>query len=292
MIKIATHDGGFHSDDVFAVAALQLLLKDKEVQIFRTRDQTILDTAEYVVDVGEVYDHERRRYDHHQNGAPVRENSLPYSAFGLVWKHYGVAIAGGEEAANMIEERFVQPIDAGDNGINLYTLNEIGVPPCELYLATSSFKPAWGSEKTDDEAFLEAVQFAKDLLTRVIQQKQSEQAQQELVARVYAAAEDKTTLVFEVAVNQQIFMQYEDVMTIVYPSSAEGGEDRWKVGTIPTPENFFTHKVQFPESWGGLRDEELEKVSGIPGAKFCHKGLWRFVADSKEGAIAAAKMEG
>jgi uncharacterized UPF0160 family protein len=32
-------------------------------------------------------------------------------------------------------------------------------------------------------------------------------------------------------------------------------------------------KKYMPKEWGGLEGEALEKVSGIFGAKFCHRGL-------------------
>jgi uncharacterized UPF0160 family protein len=39
-----------------------------------------------------------------------------------------------------------------------------------------------------------------------------------------------------------------------------------------------------PKEWGGLEGEALEKVSGIFGAKFCHRGLWIGAAKNKEAA--------
>ena len=54
-IKIITHNAGFHTDDVFAVATLQLLLGDK-TEVIRTRDEEIIQSGDYVVDVGGIYD--------------------------------------------------------------------------------------------------------------------------------------------------------------------------------------------------------------------------------------------
>lgn len=36
--------------------------------LVRSRDPAILDKCDIVVDVGAVYDHEKKRYDHHQRG--------------------------------------------------------------------------------------------------------------------------------------------------------------------------------------------------------------------------------
>jgi uncharacterized UPF0160 family protein len=42
-----------------------------------------------------------------------------------------------------------------------------------------------------------------------------------------------------------------------------------------------------PESWAGLRDEELRRASGIAGAIFCHKGRFISIWETKEAAIKA-----
>ena len=63
---IGTHDGKFHCDEVLACALLKLLPEYSTAVIKRTRDQTILDTCDVVVDVGGKFDPETHRYDHHQ----------------------------------------------------------------------------------------------------------------------------------------------------------------------------------------------------------------------------------
>ena len=77
MQKIITHSGSFHSDDIFAVATLQLHFGVENVEVIRTRDEEIIASGDIVVDVGGVYDAEKQRFDHHQNGAPVRDNGIP-----------------------------------------------------------------------------------------------------------------------------------------------------------------------------------------------------------------------
>ena len=119
--KLVVHDGNFHTDDVFAVAFLMLLRGAEYFDVIRSRDEALIAEADWVVDVGGTYDHKTRRYDHHQNGAPVRDTGVPYSAFGLLWKHYGVEWCGSETVAKRIEEKLVVPIDANDNGITICT---------------------------------------------------------------------------------------------------------------------------------------------------------------------------
>ena len=54
------------------------------------------------------------------------------------------------------------------------------------------------------------------------------------------------------------------------------------------PEDFPSRKP-FPKEWAGLSDEELQKVSGVNDAVFCHRGVFLCVAKSLEGAIELAK---
>src|SRR3712207_1683731 len=97
-LKVATHPGNFHADDVFAVAVLSLA--EGPLEIVRTRDAEALDAADARVDVGGKSDPETGDYDHHQRGgAGERPNGIRYASFGLVWKQYGTSLAGSPEAA-------------------------------------------------------------------------------------------------------------------------------------------------------------------------------------------------
>ena len=85
MKKIITHSGSFHTDDIFACAALSILLEDDDMplEIIRTRDQEVIKSLDkeegYVVDVGGVYNEEENKFDHHQpGGAGKRPNGIEY----------------------------------------------------------------------------------------------------------------------------------------------------------------------------------------------------------------------
>ena len=56
IIKIGTHSGAFHCDEVLACAMLKKLPEYKEAEIIRTRDQSLLDKCDIVVDVGAIFD--------------------------------------------------------------------------------------------------------------------------------------------------------------------------------------------------------------------------------------------
>ena len=102
--KAITHAGKFHADDVFSAALLRILNPD--IQFKR-----VLSVPENFD--GIVFDIGWGKFDHHQSGAPVRENGVPYAAFGLLWKEYGSFLLG--EEADSFDEHFIQPLDLEDN---------------------------------------------------------------------------------------------------------------------------------------------------------------------------------
>jgi uncharacterized UPF0160 family protein len=159
MQMIITHSGAFDPDDVLAVATLQLYLGIENTRVIRSRDEATIAAGDYVVDVGGVYDPANRRFDHHQNGVPQRENGVPYSAFGLIWREYGEVVAGGHEAAADIERRLVQPIDAADNHQTVCHPGMSGLTAFEFFDVIDALKPVLGSEETNDQQFMVASGF-------------------------------------------------------------------------------------------------------------------------------------
>ena len=284
---IVVHDGRFHADDIFACATLQILLKGTG-KIVRTRDPNIIAQADYVMDVGGIYDPAQKRFDHHQHGgAGVRENGIPYAAFGLVWKEYGAAISGAPEIAARVESVLVLPIDAGDNGITTFD-SITGKPfPYLIQSAFSSFMPTWKEGDITDAHFLKLAGTAQAILEREITQARDYIEGDRELKKIYDAAPDKRVLVFDRMYPWEgILTQYPEPLLIV--GSRDG--KRWKVeGTLVAP-GAFERRLYMPKEWAGLRDEELQKVSGVADAVFCHNGRFIATAKTKEGALALAKI--
>src|SRR5215210_4182151 len=114
-MRVATHDGSLHADEVFAIAALSLL--GDELEIVRTRDDAAMAACEVRVDVGFESDPAAGDFDHHQRGgAGERPNGVRYASFGLVWRAHGEHIAGDAEVAARVDESLVQGVDANDTG--------------------------------------------------------------------------------------------------------------------------------------------------------------------------------
>lgn len=188
---ILAHDSSFHTDDTFAVAVLLMLFPDAEV--VRSRDKADIDAADYVVDVGMVYDPLKNRFDHHMpEGAGVRDNGIPYAAFGLVWKEFGEKLAGGQREAQIIDERLVQPIDAHDNGVAIAEYKFEGVR--EYTIGDFLYSYLSRSDSGDGklyEIFMNNVSTAKELLEREIKSAKETVVGEVLVTKLYEESEDK-----------------------------------------------------------------------------------------------------
>ena len=78
---LVTHSGGFHADELLSTVILTRLFA--QAQIVRSRDEAWITPAEdrIIYDVGRAYDTDARIFDHHQRGAPLRDDGQPFSSF-------------------------------------------------------------------------------------------------------------------------------------------------------------------------------------------------------------------
>jgi uncharacterized UPF0160 family protein len=286
--KLITHNGSFHADDIFAAATFSLLLEKKgeTFEIIRTRDPEIIRTGDYVFDVGEIYDEKTNRFDHHQKGAGIRENAIEYASFGLVWKKFGLELAG-KKAADLIDKRLACPIDAGDNGFDLVE-NKYDVSPYFIQHFFYAMSPTWLEKDVNkDEIFLKCVEIAKEILSREIIQARDSVVAEEKVISIYQNTIDKRLIIldenypYENALNN-----FPEPLFVVYPRT----DNSWGVKAVRQDPKNFKNRKDFPLHWAGLREEELQKVTGVQDAIFCHKGLFMSVAKTKEGAMKLAEL--
>lgn len=286
MKKFVTHDGTFHTDDVFAAATLALVFKEG-FEFIRTRNPDIIAAGDIIFDVGEVYDSTQRRFDHHQKvGVPARENGIPYASFGLVWKEYGSQLAGNGQVAQGVDERLVQCIDAADNGIGAIDTRN-GFYPYSVIDVIIAQRPTWQESISVDGAFLQAVQIAMRVIERVIAHTTSYIDAKEILQQAYDTSPDKR--IIEIGKEYPGWLEFaaahEEILYVIYKRESDG----WSVKAARTDPLLFELKKPFPSKWGGVRAEELQQLTGVADAVFCHKNLFLAVAQSREGAWALAK---
>ena len=295
-VRVVTHSGSFHPDDVFAVAVLVILFEKKfAVQIIeRSRDPKIWGRADFLVDVGRRYSPESNLFDHHQvGGAGERPNGAPYASFGLVWKKFGDEICAGDAVvATEIDKAFVQSIDALDNGIGELKPVMDGVYPYSIGRAVLSLNPSWRDERPDfDKAFGQAVDFAVPVLRRAIAEARDFIEGERLARISYEAAVDKRIVVLDYSYPaDNLFSNLPEPLYIVEPAFESANEVSWRLKTVRDNPQSFVNRRDLPAAWAGKCDEELVVASGVPDAIFCHTKRFVAYAKTKEGAMTLAKL--
>lgn len=283
---IATHNGKFHADDVFGAALLLKLFP--EAQLLRSRDGALLAEADVVFDVGAVFDPVLKRFDHHQQGAPKRPNGITYSAFGLLWREYGrVYCDGNEELWRRIDEELVQGIDARDNGVELYVLNDKNVKPSTVSDILGLFNPPHG-ENDFDSRFMKAVEMATEILDLQKATILGQLAGEAYFEEIYAASTDKRFVVLDKYLDVVgIAEKCPELLFVVFPAEANA---QWMLMTVRVSLAGFATRKPLPTKWASLRNEEMAAVTGVADSVFCHAQRFVAAARSKEGAMSLLEM--
>ena len=271
-----THGGKFHADDVFSAALLLYL--NPEIQI--ERGNQVPETYE-----GIVFDIGRGTYDHHQKDSRVRENGVPYAAFGLLWEALGAEILG-EDLAAQFDESFVQPLDQNDN------TGEKN----ELATLIGNFNPTWDATGGTDEAFFQAVSVAGMILENKFQRylgNERADKRVEEVLQVHEAdlkagkipTEQEKILILPEFVPCQKHLSETKIAFVIFPSNRGG------YCIQPQKREYsMNYKCSFPEEWLGLEKEELVKATGLESAGFCHKGGFLMTTGTLEDAVKACEI--
>ncbi|MBS3125061.1 MYG1 family protein [Candidatus Woesearchaeota archaeon] len=280
---IATHDGNFHADDVFAIAILKMIYPD--VVVVRTRDNALMEKADLRVDVGFKYDPSTGDFDHHQaGGAGKRANGIEYAACGLIWKHFGQLLVA-ERIQQRIDFKLIQFIDAEDLGAVIY---DEKLPPVTVADLARLFNPLWNEQTDVDACFMQAVRFAQHFIERLLAAMQGEEQASIIVRAALNKSKRKDYIVLEeYAPWKDVIVGESEAKYVVYPALDKRD---WTVYAVPITKSSFEARQKMPASWGGKKDEELAKITGVSDAVFCHSGLWIAKAKSCAGAEKLAQL--
>lgn len=287
---IATHDGSFHADEVFAIAALGLL--GEPIEVLRTRDRSVLASADLRVDVGFRYDPDTGDFDHHQREFDgVRENGIRYASFGLIWREFGARVCDGdEEVAAAVDATLVQGVDANDTGQQLSESLVDGVYPLTVNGVVGGFNARWDETLAPEQErlrFDEAVDLARGILAREVLSAASGRRSARIVQEAIAAAVDPRLI--EISVNapwkQVLVPAAPGALYIIYPKRQGFGLE-----AVPRELGSFENRRDLPAAWGGLEGDDLVAVTGVSDALFCHAKRFLVVASSHEGIEQLARL--
>jgi len=303
---IVTHGGKFHADDAWAVATLNVLYPGAE--LVRTRDQAIIDSADFVIDVGGIWDPATGRFDHHQKGfSGARQTGVPYASAGLVWRDYGarcvaalaaahagqqLSIDAAQQIAWAIDADIVQYLDLSDVGAAKNAPGGYG-----LSAVVSGFNPNWLDEERlgYGEAadayrlnqFRRAMDFLTDVMANAVKYRVGATLALEKV-RQAEVLEDGRLLYLQNSALPWTSVVRKEMPKILFVISHNLNEQRYMLHTVPATADTFEARADLPASWAGLRDADLAAVTGVPDAGFCHNGRFIAAAKSYEGIYAMA----
>ena len=282
-----THAGLFHADEVMATVILSRIREVRLCRVLRVPEGLSEDVLIYDIGMG--------KYDHHQKGGNgARESGVRYAACGLIWRDFGQAVIeaaapdlGAEDRAavwSRLDRELISRIDAADNG------EAPREDPTALAALISGCNPAWDQDTESDDAFLEAVSLAEIVFRHALGNAASAVRAERQVRR----ALDRSTPPILVL---DRFMPWRET---VFAREAETGEryhyvvfpavrGGFNCQCVPRQDDLFCPRLPFPESWRGLRDAQLQKITGVEDALFCHPAGFLASAGTVAGAIRLAE---
>lgn len=279
--SFGTHDGSFHADEVTALALLVVFKKVDPKKIIRTRSLEVLESCEYVCDVGGIYEPEKKRFDHHQISYQG-----PLSSAGMILKYLHDTDVLNAKEYHFFNNSLIKGVDAFDNG---RVTSNLGY--CSFSNIISNYLPIEHqvSREEMDRAFHKAVDFTIGHLKRLYERFGYNLSCRGLVEEAMKKYTD--CLFFEKSIPwMESFFDLNGeghpALFIIMPSG-----EHWKLrGIPPSYEEKIKVRHFLPKKWEGLLEEELQKVTNIPGAIFCHKGRFISVWKTKEDAIKAYQL--
>jgi len=318
IMKIGTHNGAFHCDEVLACAMLKQLPEYKEAEIVRTRDQALLDKCDIVVDVGGVFDPKTHRYDHHQKTFEDTVSSLlpekPFvtklSSAGLIYVHFGkkliAQLIGKQEDHDLTEkifdkvyEKLMEEVDANDNGIATHDGKARYAVTTTLASRVANLRPHWNDEDQDfDKGFYKAMALvwpefedrvhfyekvwwpAREIVAKALENRFSVHSSGKILLLDNGGCPFKEHL-YELEDEQDIS---GEILYVLFTDQ----NGSWRILAVGVKDEAFKSRLALPEEWRALRDEKLSEKCGTKGAVFVHASGFIGGNKTKEGALEMA----
>lgn len=253
------------------------------------------------------YDHHQRTFDTTFPTRPTKLSSagLVYMHFGKAIIAQDLGVSEDAENVGLIWEKFyeefIEAVDANDNGISAYDPKGITAAGLEkrfrdggfsLGAMVSRLNPNWNeptpadpvdAQKWEDEKFLVASEKMGEEFSRGLQYyTKCWLAARDIVHAAYAKRLEYDpkgrVLVFEglsVPWKDHLYTLEQNeggdakVLYVLYPEKPTP-DAKWRIQAVPVSKDSFESRKPLPEAWRGVRDEELDKVTGINGGVFVH----------------------
>ena len=323
---IGTHSGTFQADEAMGVWMLRQLPAYRNSKVVRSRNPDDLKGLDIVIDVGGVYDHAVKRYDHHQRGYEERFDDgrdgtngrcTVLSASGLVYRHYGKEVIKQfypqiddtdlDIAYTKVYDSLLEALDAIDTGVEMVPEGATALYKDSTGLSrrVGRLNPRWNEVDEDgkgpvpDERFEQAAQLCGEdflaTLTSVVESDIPARALVEsaLLSRsdVHASGEIIKLESGGLPWRSHLYEleKVHNVSPLIKYVLYTDQAGMWRIQAVTIEGKGFQNRLSMPEPWRGVRDEDLSKVTGIEGCIFCHANGFIGGNKSYEGVLKMAK---
>lgn len=273
------------------------------------------------------YDHHQRSFNTTFPGRPTKLSSagLVYLHFGreIIARRLApeAATASPDDAQvsliyNKLYESFVEALDAHDNGIGVYDPAALAAAGLEKRFSDGGFglgavvgrlnanwnDPEASTPEAEDARFEMASQrvgeeFDRDLdyyagswlpAREVVVEAFESRAEADAGGRIMIFRGQSVPWKDHLYTLEEQNQGSGKVLYVLYPEKPTP-DAKWRVQCVPESKDSFQSRKPLPEAWRGFRDEELDKITGIPGNVFVHAA--GFIGGNKtfEGALAMAQ---
>jgi len=253
------------------------------------------------------YDHHQRTFDTTFPGRATKLSSagLVYMHFGKAIIAQRLGVSEDDEQVSILYpklyESFIEALDAHDNGISAYDPAAIQAAGLTKKFSNGGFtlgamvgrlNPNWNdpvpsdpaqAQAAEDDRFLTASgrigeEFSRDLdfyaqawlpARSIVQQAYNKRLEHDSEGRV---------MVFEgqsVPWKDHLYNLEEadgtsgKILYVLYPEKPTP-DAKWRIQTVPVTKDSFQSRKSLPKPWWGVRDEQLDEVTGVPGGVFVH----------------------
>jgi uncharacterized UPF0160 family protein len=304
---IGTHSGTFQADEAMGVWMLRQIPAYRNSAVVRSRDLQVLAALDIVIDVAGEYDHAALRYDHHQRGYDERFDAgkkdkegrcTKLSASGLVYRHYGKEVLKAYYpditddslalAYKKIYNSLLEALDAIDTGVEIFPegVEQVYSDATGLSRRVSRLNPRWnevgaaGETPDSDQRFeLASAACGQDFVAVMTSIVESDLPARDFVERALLKRHEVDPsgeiLVLESGGlpwrNHLYDLEKEhSIDTLIKFVLYTDQSGMWRIQAVTVEGQSFVNRLSLPEEWRGVRDQDLEALTKIPGSRFVH----------------------
>ncbi|KAK8168045.1 MYG1 protein-like protein [Phyllosticta citrichinensis] len=288
---------------------------------------TVVDVGGVYDDGKRRYDHHQREFSEFFPDHSIKLSSagLVYKHFGkdIIAHQTGLDI-GSEQVAILYTKLYdgiVEAFDANDNGISQYDTKALAGAGIEKRFENRGFsiasvvnrynydfvkgegKSKEQLQKEEDERFLKASQFTGEQFLLELQDKHlnwlpartsvkaafEARNQYDPQGRIMVLKQGMPWMDHLYTLEKEANTPTESqVLYVLFPENDEP-DSKWRIRAVSVEGGGFDNRKDLPDAWKGVRDEALDKVSGIPGGVFIHAS--GFIGGNKtfDGALKMAQ---